>query len=251
MTHDDSDKHRRGGIAIQTGSLDGLEAIVFDLDGTLCTYALSVEEVFAEALRRTCIDPVVLGDLAGAAARYAELWSDVQTTVGSTDRIRLHIIERLLAERGTGSSNSAARLSDAYGAVRCESGIRAFDGAGELLHLLKERYALGLLTNGPSDTQWEKIRTLGFGRAFGAIVVAGDVGIFKPDVQVFGMLLDRLDVRASAALFVGDNYDLDIVGAHRAGMRTAWVRQNGSRPAESVVPNLEVPSVTALREVLL
>lgn len=251
MARDGSGKDRRGRIAIQTKPLDGLEAVVFDLDGTLCRYTISVEEVFRAALPRAGIDPDVLGDPAKAAAEYAQLWGEVQATLESTDRIRLHIIERLLGERGVEDATRAARLSDAYGAVRDETGIRAFDGAWELLEDLKERYALGLLTNGPSDMQWEKIRSFDFGRAFDAIVVAGDIGIYKPDRRAFEALLDRLDVRPSSALFVGDDHELDIVGAHRAGMRTAWVKRDGACPSEDVAPDIEIADVTALREVLL
>ncbi len=251
MPRDASGKDSGGGIAIQTKPLAHLEAAVFDLDSTLCYYPLSVEEVFGEALRRAGIAPEVLGNLTSAAARYAQLWGEVQATLESTDRIRLHIIERLLAEHGSDDPTYAARLSDAYGAVRDESSVRPFVGVRTLLNDLKGRYGLGLLTNGPSDIQWEKIRSLGFGHVFDAIVVAGDVGIYKPDVRIFEMLLDRLKVRASAALFVGDIYEMDIVGAHRLGMRTAWVRRNGARPTKDIVPDIAIPDVTALREVLL
>ena len=228
-----------------------LEAVVFDLDSTLCYYPLSVEEVLSEALRRTGIAREILGDLPGAAERYAQLWGEVQATLESTDRIRLRIIERLLTERGSDDTSYATRLSNAYGAVRDETGIRPFEGVAALLNDLKERYGLGLLTNGPSDMQWEKIRALGFGHAFDAIVVAGDVGIYKPDVRIFKMLLDRLEVRASAALFVGDIYESDIVGAHAVGMRTAWVRRDGARPTGDIVADLVIEDTGSLREVLL
>ncbi len=252
MARDVSDKDSRGGITIQTKPPAHLEAVVFDLDNTLCYYPLSVEKVFSEALRRAGIASEILGDLTDAAARYAQLWGKVQATLESTDRIRLHIIERLLAERGSDDPDCAARLSAAYGSVRDdESGVRPFDGVRELLSDLKGRYGLGLLTNGPSDIQWEKIRSLGFGCVFDAIVVAGDVGIYKPDTRVFEMLLDRLDVHASAALFVGDIYEMDIVGAHRSGMQTAWVRRDGARPTEDIIPDIEIPDATSLREVLL
>ena len=225
--------------------------MLFDLDGTLCYYTLSVEQVLDRALRRAQIAAEVLGDLRLAAARYAELWGDVQETLESTERIRLHIMERLLAERGSNDATCAARLSDAYGAVREESGVRLFGGAAELLRDMKRRCALGLLTNGPSDMQWAKIRSLGLDGLFDATVVAGDVGLYKPDVRAFELLLDRLHVRASCALFVGDSFDLDVVGAHRAGLRTAWIRRDGASPAEGIVPDLEIAGVASLREVLL
>ena len=251
MTRGVSDKDSGGGTTIQTKPLADIEAVVFDLDGTLCYYPLSVEEVFLEAFRRAGITPETLGDLAELAARYAELWSEVRATVQSTAQIRLKIIERLCHERGAEGLEYAARLSDAYGAVRDESGVRPFDDVGALLSDLRERYKLGLLTNGPSDIQWEKIRSLGFGDVFDAIVVAGDVGIYKPDVRVFEALLHRLQVRAATALFVGDAYEMDIIGAHRAGMRTAWIRNGEAASGGNAVPNLEVNNATALRGLLL
>jgi len=249
LTRGDSDKDRGGGTAIQTTPLTGLKAVAFDLDSTLCEYTLSVEEVLRAALLRAGLEADVLGDLSVAAGRYASSWGEVQENLQATERIRLHIFEQLLTN--CASDADATQLSDAYGEVRGETGIRPFDGARELLHDLKEHYPLGLLTNGPSDIQWEKVRSLGFGDLFDAIVVAGDVGIYKPDPRVFEILLDRLGVDASATLFVGDNLELDIVGAHRSGMRTAWIRRNGTRPTESIAPDVELPDVTFLRKVLL
>lgn len=251
MARNRSDKDRRGGIAIQTGALGGLKAVVFDLDSTLCTYALSVAEVLHAAVRRVGVDPSRFGDFAELAERYADLWTEVQPGFDSAEEIRLHIVEQLLAERGVNDPSLAQPLSDAYGAVRGETGIRPFDGAIELLQDLKLHYTLGLLTNGPSDMQWEKIRSLRIETTFDAIVVAGDVGIYKPDVRVFRILLDRLDVTADSTLFVGDNYEMDIVGADAAGMKTAWIRTNGARPTGDVLPDVEVAEATVLREVLL
>jgi len=251
LTREGSGKDRRGGIAIQTKRLADLRAVAFDLDNTLCYYALSVEEVFSEALRRAGIPPETLGDLTGAATRYAGLWGEVQETLESTAQIRLHIIERLLAERRSDDPAVAASLSDAYGAVREETGVRLYDGVRELLDDLKGRYTLGLLTNGPSDMQWEKIRSLGFGDTFDAIVVAGDIGVFKPDRLAFQSLLDRLGVRASESLFVGDTYGMDIIGAHEAGMRTVMIRRDPLPALGDVTPDLEIPDVASLREVLL
>lgn len=251
MAYGVSNKDRRGGIAIQTDLGVGIEAVAFDLDSTLCFYPLSVEEVLRESLRRTGVPPEVVGELASAATRYAQLWSDLQATLEATERIRLHIIEQLLRERGTDDSGCAKRLSDAYGAVRSETGVRPFGGVVPLLRDLKQRYALGLLTNGPSDMQWEKVRSLGLAGLFDAIVVAGDLTIYKPDARAFEALADRLGVRGNAVLFVGDSYELDIVGAHRAGMRTAWIRHEGKAPTGDVLPDFETAGTASLREVLL
>jgi 2-haloalkanoic acid dehalogenase type II len=228
-----------------------LDAVAFDLDFTLITYPLSVAEVFAAAFDRAGIDPAVLGDLSNVEERYNALWEEHYRTQATTESLRLRIIRQLLAERGSNDPEPAARLSEAYGVVRSESGVCPLEGAVDLLGSLKSHYKLGLLTNGPTDMQWPKIDALGLAEAFDAIVVAGDVGIYKPDARVFGLLLDRLGVDPAAALYVGDNYEVDILGAHSAGMRTAWVRTDGARPTADVAPDVEVAAAAALREVLL
>jgi putative hydrolase of the HAD superfamily len=40
--------------------------------------------------------------------------------------------------------------------------------------------------------------------------------------MLFDAALERLGVRADEALFVGDNFELDVVGATRAGLAAAW-----------------------------
>ena len=45
----------------------------------------------------------------------------------------------------------------------------------------------------------------------------------KPDPEIFELALEDLDLPPSEVLFVGDDYEIDIVGAHRVGMQTAWL----------------------------
>ena len=120
-----------------------------------------------------------------------------------------------------------------------------------LLADLKPKYKLGLYTNGPSDLQWEKIRALGFDEVIDTIIVAGDVGIYKPDPRAFALLLGDMAVTAKQTLFVGDTYDADIVGAHDAGMYTAWVNRGEDDRINGVQPTLVTSETSLLREVLL
>ena len=99
--------------------------------------------------------------------------------------------------------------------------------------------------------QWEKIGMLGFDQHFDALIVAGDVGIYKPDVRAFEKLLAKLEVAAEHSLFVGDSYCADILGAHNAGMHTAWIKRTESDMTDSVQPTLVRSDTSSLREVLL
>ena len=84
-----------------------------------------------------------------------------------------------------------------------------------------------------------------------AIIVAGDVGIYKPDPRAFALLLEEMDVTAEQTLFVGDTYDADIVGAHDVGMYTAWVNRGEDDKIDGVQPTFVTSETSLLREVLL
>ena len=230
---------------------DALQAVCFDLDWTLSYYPLSTSQVLREALQRTSSPVELLGNLTAAARRYNELWLALERSAESTDVLRSQIMAALFDERGIDDTVAAHKLSEAYGEIRQESGVLPYPGIDDLLVDLKSNYKLGLLTNGPTDIQWEKIEDLGFDKHFDAVIVAGDVGIYKPDVRIFEMLLEKLSVAADHSLFVGDTYEADILGAQQAGMYTAWIKRNEDVTANGVRPTLVKSDTALLRGVLL
>ncbi len=231
-------------------SLAGITAVAFDLDSTLCFYGVTVEGAMAQALARLGQRADLLGDLSLAAARYEVLWAEEEKKRAPAGVVRERAWERLLEGRGILDRDLACALAEEYAAVRMPS-IRLFDGVRELLRDLRRSYDLGLLTNGQPDMQWPKIKSLGIEGLFDAIVVSGEVGVYKPDRGAFDVLLDRLGVVATQALYVGDSQENDVAGAKAAGMRVAWVRTDEAGEAEGVAPDLVVDGAVELRGMLL
>jgi HAD superfamily hydrolase (TIGR01549 family) len=226
--------------------------ILFDLDHTISYYPMPTAGVVSATLERLGLSVDRLGSVDELASRYDTLWVALERGARSADELRLAVWQKVLAERGFAANGLAGRIALEYGALRRANGVRLFDGVRELLNDLHNAgHGLGLLTNGLSESQWEKIRSLLIGSTFDAILVAGDVGVYKPDPRAFAALLDRLGARASGALFVGDSYETDILGAHATGMATAWVRPEGAEPSGNIKPWFAFPRATDLREVLL
>jgi HAD superfamily hydrolase (TIGR01549 family) len=226
--------------------------ILFDLDHTLSYYPLSTAGVVAATFDRLRLSLEPFGSVHDLASRYDALWMTLERNAGSTDELRLAVWRRLLTERGLSADGLAVRIAAQYGAVRRANGVRLFDGTRELLFDLRAAgYGLGLLTNGLSDGQWEKIRSLHIEHHFDAVVVAGDVDVYKPDPRAFAVLLDHLGARAPRALFVGDSYEMDVLGAHAAGLATAWVRPEGTVLPGNVVPLFAFPRAVDVREVIV
>jgi putative hydrolase of the HAD superfamily len=66
-------------------------------------------------------------------------------------------------------------------------------------------------------------------RTADAIVLSSDVGIRKPEPGIFHLALNRLHAAATAAVFVGNDWDADVRGARAAGIRAVYLAGQMSR----------------------
>jgi len=59
------------------------------------------------------------------------------------------------------------------------------------------------------------------------VVTSEEVGFAKPEGRIFLEALCRLQGTPAAAVFIGDSWSADIVGAFRCGMATLWLNRYG------------------------
>jgi putative hydrolase of the HAD superfamily len=95
----------------------------------------------------------------------------------------------------------------------------------ETLEYLYDKYKLAIITNGSSYMQNKKIDKLGIRKYFKEIIISNDVGIKKPEKAIFVLCCNRLNVDPSEALYIGDNYEIDIIGAIEAGLNAIWINK--------------------------
>ena len=95
---------------------------------------------------------------------------------------------------------------------------RLMPDAKETLARLKPAFKIGLLTNGASDLQREKIAASGLASFFDAVAVSGEHGTGKPNPGIFHILLRELGSPPGAAAMVGNSLARDIAGAQSAGI---------------------------------
>jgi putative hydrolase of the HAD superfamily len=105
---------------------------------------------------------------------------------------------------------------------------RPFPEAESVLSVLSGRYQLGLITNTQGESAPEQHRIHHFPRLkafFQCLVVAGQEGIpAKPDRAPFEQALQELAVVPQAAVYVGDDYRIDILGSEAAGLQPVWLK---------------------------
>ena len=106
---------------------------------------------------------------------------------------------------------------------------------------------LGLITNGRVKIQGRKNDRLGLRSLLDVLLISEAVGVRKPDPRIFAEALDQLMVPPSAAAYVGDNPEVDILGARRSGLVAIWKRDDfWAEPsdADRVIDDLaELPSL--------
>ena len=96
--------------------------------------------------------------------------------------------------------------------------------AKKLLTLIKQHCSLGLVSNFTYATVvYASLRNLGMNHFFNAIVVSHENGWRKPHTQIFQDVLEKLQVKAEEAIFIGDSPLEDIKGAQKAGIKTVFV----------------------------
>lgn len=94
-----------------------------------------------------------------------------------------------------------------------------------VLKKLKEQgYLLGLVTNGRVGHQRNNVIKLGIDSLFDCIVVSDEVGMRKPDANIFNYALDILNVLPNEAIYVGDHLINDVQASNDVGMISVWIK---------------------------
>jgi putative hydrolase of the HAD superfamily len=81
---------------------------------------------------------------------------------------------------------------------------------------------LGVVSNSEGRVE-QALEAAGLREYFDVVVDSAALGIEKPDPRIFQAALDALGVAPEEALYVGDLYEVDIVGARAAGMEAVLV----------------------------
>ncbi len=66
---------------------------------------------------------------------------------------------------------------------------------------------------------------------FEKILVSADVGVRKPALDIFRIALDQLELAPADVVYVGDDFQKDVVAPKQLGMRAIWFRRDGAAPS--------------------
>ncbi len=87
-----------------------------------------------------------------------------------------------------------------------------------LIQLKKMNLKLGVLTDGLTIKQWEKLIRLGIADFFDVVITSEEYGLGKPNLEFYEYALKKMDLKPEEVVYVGDRVDRDIIPSIEIGM---------------------------------
>ena len=229
-------------------SLTGIKAISFDADGTLWDFQQVMRHSLGKVMEELeQLDPgaAVALDIDKMIAIRNRVAEELKGKTTNLEDIRFQAFRRTLEEIGRPDDDLARHLNEVYFRHRFED-TEPYDDVLPTLQKLRERFSLGLLSNGNSYPEH-----CGLDGMFQSVVFSQEHRVEKPDPAIFRIALRELGCSEVELLHVGDSLENDVDGAHNAGIRCAWLNRNQIKNDTDTMPDYEIHSLTELLDILL
>ncbi|RLD06302.1 MAG: haloacid dehalogenase [Chloroflexota bacterium] len=196
-----------------------IEAVLFDLDGTLLDRKASLIDFLRWQVEGMLKTEVIKKD------RFIERFIALDANgLVWKDQVYATLIDEFSI-----SHWSVVDLLTSYELCFCAFS-RPMKGAGEALNTIKNMgVKIGLVSNGKSPFQERNFTALGFSDLFDTVLVSDAVGWRKPEKEIFELACDMLSIRPHSTIFVGDSEESDIAGANHVGMHSIYLCAPGQK----------------------
>ncbi len=221
-----------------------VKVVFFDMYNTLAGFRPSRYEVQAEACREFGIEVTPEGIVEGYAA--ADAYMTEQNAVAplrlrsEAAREAFFVEYERLVLRGCGvdvTAEAAARIWRRL--KRIPYGLAPFDDSIPTLDALRERgVTVGMISN--IDQPGDRVAgDVGLAEHLDLVVTSGEVGVEKPNPEIFWAALERAGAEPGDAMHVGDQPASDVAGALRAGIAPVLLDRDGIHRGYERCPRIE------------
>ncbi|WP_427115932.1 HAD family hydrolase [Pseudarthrobacter scleromae] len=213
-----------------------IRAVLFDLDNTLFDHAASARaglDAFLQHLGTTSTDDLARAWFQLEGTTYDRfLARELSFHEQRRERLRQFLPLTGLAVPTTD------RLLDGLFDVYLQSyqdAWAAFPDAGPALQSLHDGgIRVGVITNGNHRQQALKVSEIGLGPVIGRIFSSESMGHAKPSSEAFMQPCEILGISPAQALYVGDNFRIDVEGARNAGLHAILLNRDAGGPEGTI-----------------
>jgi FMN hydrolase / 5-amino-6-(5-phospho-D-ribitylamino)uracil phosphatase len=208
-----------------------IRAICFDLDNTLWDVwpvIRRAEQVMYELLAQRYPRVVAAHTVESmrearerTAAAYPQMRHDFTF-------LRMQTLRDHAREFGYGEA-MAEEAFEAF--IRARNEVELYEDVLTGLDALRVHYRLFTASNGNAD-----LSAIGLAHYFERSLAARQVGVLKPDPAIFHKVVEGTGLELAEVAYVGDDPQLDVEGARRAGMQAVWINRDGSPWPDALEP---------------
>lgn len=218
--------------------------VLFDIDDTLIDHTSAVSAGVASlyaAVRPEAPMPVFLASWHDAMRQHFPRY--LKGEISYEDQRRARVRQTVSASLTDPEIDELfTRYSAAY-----QAHWQLFADVLSCLDDLAE-HRLGIISNGNGVEQRSKLEHTGIAERFEAIHISDECGHAKPAAEIFHRACRVAGVAVEDAVYIGDLYETDAVGARRAGLLGVWLDRKQSRRADHTSP--VIGGLGELRDVL-
>ena len=220
----------KGTQSLSKGPSQKYKHIFFDLDRTLWDFDAAAEVAFERIYEKYNLKSLGIPSAHEFHEVYhplnEQLWMLYREDKITKDYLNRTRFMQPLAHYGVHDTALADHLSEDY-VYWSPRIVRLVPGTMELLDYLKPKYHLHLITNGFQEVQHTKLSGSGLEPYFETLTVSEEVGVKKPNPEIFLYALRKANASPADSLMIGDEMAVDIDGARAAGIDQIFYNAGG------------------------
>ena len=232
MSQSDAGLRPHSAFPIPHSALKKYKHVFFDLDRTLWDFDAAAEVAFERIYEKYNLKSLGIPSAHEFHEVYHplnerlwELYREDKITKADLNRTRFL---KPLEHYGIHDIELADHLSEDY-VYWSPRIVRLVPGTMELLDYLKPKYHLHLITNGFQEVQHTKLSGSGLEPYFETLTVSEEVGVKKPNPEIFHYALRKAHATAEESIVIGDEMAVDIDGARAAGIDQIFFNAKGEK----------------------
>ena len=232
-----------------------IRAITLDLDDTLWPFApigARIERVLDDWLRTHAPRTAARFPIDVMRALRDRIFAERTDLAHDMSALRRLTLRTAFERSGEPAEDIHAMTETVYAVFYAERNrVEWYPDALDALIRLSATVPVAALSNGNAD-----LSAIGVDHHFAFQLGSREHGAAKPDASIFHAACARFGCAPHEVLHVGDHIDMDVLGAARAGLRTAWVHRDDARerhpqwPHDDIRPDLIVPDLAALADAI-
>ena len=198
--------------------------LLFDADDTLFDFSKAEANALKWTLEQSGLP--YLADYGGIYTRFnQQVWKEFERGKLTTQELRVKRFKLFFEELGLKADLNATSKFYLQNLAR---GTDLLEDANEVVHHLKMKYHLALVTNGLKDVQRPRLERSSLHDCFEHVLISEEIGAAKPAAAFFDATFSTLGQPArESVLIIGDSLSSDIRGGLDYGIDTCWYNPQG------------------------